>query len=193
MANTMFGAMSGVRLVNWESLIQEYMEKSLPHIGRKPSFISPYILHLYQQYGCINYCRGRGGVQIRAASRAYGSKNGGIIRRPCRPRTTPSSSHSSSHFNSRSCFGDRESRRPTASKRRRSQQGASVEEHRPLHLGASGNSFQAGPSIVDQPAERVLEAGAHHPWIKPGVGVFVVLETSSGNWLGRRTGRRWMR
>jgi hypothetical protein len=30
------------------------VEKSLPHIGRKPSFLSPYILHLYQQYGCIN-------------------------------------------------------------------------------------------------------------------------------------------
>ena len=54
MANTLFGTMSGVQLVNWARLIQEYVEKFLPHIGRKPSFLSPYILHLYQHYGCVN-------------------------------------------------------------------------------------------------------------------------------------------
>jgi hypothetical protein len=54
MVNTLFGAMFGVRPVNWGRLIQENVEKSLPHIGQKPSFLSPYILHLYQQYGCIN-------------------------------------------------------------------------------------------------------------------------------------------
>jgi hypothetical protein len=54
MANTLFGAMSGVRSVNWGWLIQKYVEKSIPHIGRKPSFLSPYLLHLYQHYGCIN-------------------------------------------------------------------------------------------------------------------------------------------
>jgi hypothetical protein len=46
--------MSGVRPVNWGRLIKEYVEKNIPHIGRKPSFLSPYILHLYQQYVCIN-------------------------------------------------------------------------------------------------------------------------------------------
>jgi hypothetical protein len=54
MANTLFGAMSGVRPVNWGRLIQEYVEKSITHIGRKPSFLSPYLLHLYQHYRCIN-------------------------------------------------------------------------------------------------------------------------------------------
>ena len=54
MVNTLFGAMSGIRPVNWARLIQEYVEKSLPHIGRKPSYLSPYILHLYQHHGCIN-------------------------------------------------------------------------------------------------------------------------------------------
>ena len=33
MANTLFGAMSGVRPVNWGKLIHEYVEKSLPHMG----------------------------------------------------------------------------------------------------------------------------------------------------------------
>ena len=50
MANTMFDAMSWVRPVNWGRLIQEYVEKSFTHIGRKPSFFSPYILHLYQYH-----------------------------------------------------------------------------------------------------------------------------------------------
>ena len=54
MANTLFGAMSGARPVNWGRLIQEYVEKSIPHIGRKSSYLSPYILHLYQHQGCIN-------------------------------------------------------------------------------------------------------------------------------------------
>ena len=54
MANTMFGAMSGVRPINWARLIQEYVEKSLPHIGRKPCLLSPYMLHLYQHQGCVN-------------------------------------------------------------------------------------------------------------------------------------------
>jgi hypothetical protein len=54
MANTLFGAMSGVRPVNWGRLIQEYVEKNIPYIGQKPFFLSPYILHLYQHYGCIN-------------------------------------------------------------------------------------------------------------------------------------------
>jgi hypothetical protein len=31
-----------------------------------------------------------------------------------------------------------------------------VEEHQTLHLGASGNPFQAGPGRADQPADRIL-------------------------------------
>ena len=53
MANTIIGALSGARLVDWGWLIQEFVEKSLPHIGKKPSPLSPYILHLYQHNGCI--------------------------------------------------------------------------------------------------------------------------------------------
>ena len=53
MANTMFGAMSGARPVNRAKLIHEYVEKSIPHIGRKPTYLSPYVLHLYQHYDCF--------------------------------------------------------------------------------------------------------------------------------------------
>ena len=53
MANTIFGALSGTRPVNWGRLIQELVEKSIPHIGKKPSPLSPYILHLYQRNGCV--------------------------------------------------------------------------------------------------------------------------------------------
>ena len=54
MANTIFGALSGTRPLNWGRLIQELVEKSIPHIGKKPSPLSLYILHLYQRNGCIN-------------------------------------------------------------------------------------------------------------------------------------------
>ena len=50
MANTLFGAMSGSMPVNWGSIIHELVAKALPNIGKKPSFLSPFILHLYQHY-----------------------------------------------------------------------------------------------------------------------------------------------
>ena len=39
--------------MNWGKLIHEYVEKSIPHIGRKPFYLCPYILHLYQHYDCF--------------------------------------------------------------------------------------------------------------------------------------------
>ena len=45
--------MSGVRPVNCGVLIVEYVEMSIPHVERKPSFLYPYILHLYQHYDCF--------------------------------------------------------------------------------------------------------------------------------------------
>jgi hypothetical protein len=53
MANTMFGAMSGVRPVNWGLLIHEVVGRVLPNIGWKPSYLSPFLLHLYRHYDCI--------------------------------------------------------------------------------------------------------------------------------------------
>src|SRR6202011_3758672 len=53
MANTLFGAMSGVRPVNWGLIIHRVVGRALPHIGRKPSFLSPFILHLYQHFDRI--------------------------------------------------------------------------------------------------------------------------------------------
>ena len=53
MANTLFGAMSGVQPVNWGLIIHEVVERALPNVGRKPSFLSPFILHLYQHFDCI--------------------------------------------------------------------------------------------------------------------------------------------
>lgn len=54
MGNMIFGALSRARLVNWGRLIQELVEKLIPYIGKKPSPLSPYLLHLYQQMGCVN-------------------------------------------------------------------------------------------------------------------------------------------
>ena len=53
MANTPFRALSGVRPVNWGVLIHEVVSRAIPYIGRKPSYLSPFIMHLYQHYGCI--------------------------------------------------------------------------------------------------------------------------------------------
>ena len=53
MANTLFGAIFGVRLVNWGLLIHEVVGRAIPNIGRKPSYLSPFILHLYKHYDCI--------------------------------------------------------------------------------------------------------------------------------------------
>ena len=54
MANTIFGALFGNRPVRWGRLIHDLVEKSIPHIGKKPSPLSSYILHLYQRNGCVN-------------------------------------------------------------------------------------------------------------------------------------------
>jgi hypothetical protein len=53
MTNTLFGALSGVRPVNWGLLIHETVARAIPSIGRKPSYLSPFILHLYKRYDCI--------------------------------------------------------------------------------------------------------------------------------------------
>jgi hypothetical protein len=53
MANTLFGAMSGVWLVNWGLLIHEVVARAIPNISRKPSYLSPFLLHLYRRYKCI--------------------------------------------------------------------------------------------------------------------------------------------
>ena len=53
MANTLFGALSGIRPVNWGLLIHEVVGRAIPNIGRKPSYLSPFILHLYKHYKCI--------------------------------------------------------------------------------------------------------------------------------------------
>ena len=53
-ANTLFGALSGVRPVNWGQIIHDYVELNIPLIGQKPSYLSPFILHLYSYFGCTN-------------------------------------------------------------------------------------------------------------------------------------------
>ena len=53
MANTLFGAMSGSRPVNWGLFIHEIVAKALPNIEKKPSFLSPFIFHLYHQYDLL--------------------------------------------------------------------------------------------------------------------------------------------
>ena len=51
-SNTLFGALSGVHPVNWGITIHEIVEKGFPLVGRKTTYLSPFILHLYSFYGC---------------------------------------------------------------------------------------------------------------------------------------------
>ena len=54
MANTLFGAMFGVRPMNWGLLIHEVVGRAIPHIRRKPFNLSTFILHLSKHFDCIN-------------------------------------------------------------------------------------------------------------------------------------------
>ena len=51
--NTIFGALTGQREANWALIIQDVIQKLLLGIGRKPSPITPFLLHLYEKYGCF--------------------------------------------------------------------------------------------------------------------------------------------
>ena len=53
LANTLFGALSGSRPVNWGLLYHEDVAKAIPNIGKKSSFLSPFIFHLYHQYDLL--------------------------------------------------------------------------------------------------------------------------------------------
>ena len=53
MANTLLGAMSEIRPVNWGVLIREVVARAIPHVGRKPSYLSSFTLYLYIHYECI--------------------------------------------------------------------------------------------------------------------------------------------
>ena len=49
-ANNLFGAMSRSRPVNWGIIIHEVVAQALLNIGKRPSFLSPFILHLHRHY-----------------------------------------------------------------------------------------------------------------------------------------------
>ena len=51
-ANTLFGALSGVRPVNWGIIIHDIVEKGIQQIGHRTSYLTPFILHLYACFGC---------------------------------------------------------------------------------------------------------------------------------------------
>ena len=52
--NTIFGALSEVRKVNWGLIIQEVVEKLVSALEKgKPSPISPYLFHLYHRFECL--------------------------------------------------------------------------------------------------------------------------------------------
>ena len=51
-ANTLFGALSGVRPMNWGVIIHEIVTRGISQLRKKPSYISPFIMHLYEFHHC---------------------------------------------------------------------------------------------------------------------------------------------
>ena len=52
--NTIFGALSGVRKVNWGLVIEEVVGKLVSALEKgKPFPISPYLFHLYHRFECL--------------------------------------------------------------------------------------------------------------------------------------------
>ena len=53
--NTIFGALSGVRKVDWGLFIQEVVGKLITALEKgKPSSISPYLFHFYHRFECLS-------------------------------------------------------------------------------------------------------------------------------------------
>ena len=53
-ANTIFGALSSTRKVNWGVVMQELVGKLVSGLEKgKPSPISPYLFHLYHRFECF--------------------------------------------------------------------------------------------------------------------------------------------
>lgn len=51
--NTIFGAYTGERPVNWAALIAETVRKMVPSIRKKPTPITPFLYHLYHSYSLL--------------------------------------------------------------------------------------------------------------------------------------------
>ena len=52
--NTIFGALSKVRKVNWRQVLQEVVGKLVSALEKgEPSSISPYLFHLYHRNECL--------------------------------------------------------------------------------------------------------------------------------------------
>jgi hypothetical protein len=51
--NTILGAYSGERPVNWAALMAEVVQKMVPTIGKKPTPLSPFLFHLYHAYDLL--------------------------------------------------------------------------------------------------------------------------------------------
>jgi hypothetical protein len=101
MANTIFGALFVANSVNWRRFIQELVEKSIPHIGKKPSPLSSYLFHLSQQNGCVNkveedvltFAKDEVTYKPTPITKQTESRNGGITDRPHRSYVTICHNH----------------------------------------------------------------------------------------------------
>ena len=86
MANTLFEALFEVQLVNWGLLIHETVARAIPYIVRKPSYLSPFIMHLYT-YGCTTV---EEDDMLLVAAEEVAYKLQAVVQDTARPATAPS-------------------------------------------------------------------------------------------------------
>ena len=178
MANTLFGALSGVRPVNWGLLIHEIVGRAIPNIGRKPSYLSPFILHLYKHYDCITP-EEEDRLTIAMEEVAY------KIRIPARLATRSSRMCLPHHPGVRHFRGPHPLFRgpgglslPPSFSSRAAPAASADGSQNPLgfylakcgsiRMGDSGRSLQARPRQVDGTPSTVSLSRAHHAGSQPG-------------------------
>ena len=180
MANTLFGAMSGVRPVNWRLLIHEVVGRAIPNIGRKPSYLSPFILHLYMHYNYITADE-EDLLTIAAEEVTYkvhpAVADSSTSSDPIIPDTPPSSPRIPPPPERTTLPSEFPETRlsPTSSSSASSfktwaQSGVHVAERGPLRIGISGKSLQARPRRTGGAPDPLLPAGTHHQRGQPSVG-----------------------
>ena len=141
------------------------MEKFIPHIGRKLLFLSPYVLHLYQHYGCINEAEEDAltiaknevvyklGLNVEVTEAGTEESSG----YPAVPEPPPSAPAP-------------EPRRTTTPQPRHD--AGKEQPWRDINLSnfEFPEPLPANQSGTDPPSEPILAGGAHHPWSEPGTG-----------------------
>ena len=179
MANTLFGAMSGVWSVNWGLLIHEVVRRAILNIGRKPSYLSPFILYLYRHYDGITAGEedlltiAAENVTYKVRLTVADSSTSSDPISPVAPPSSPGSPPPRELHPPLRVSGD-----PSLPHlfflsiliRKSDQPGVHVVEHGSFRLGLSGKPLQTRPRQTRGAPDPILPAETHHQKGQPRAG-----------------------